>query len=155
MHYALGVRFLYFLTLACGSIHRQFTSGSNASSWRGNAGGGQTGGPAGQTGPWVGGDLEVGIGMYYGLWWRPPLLPAPAHPTSSSFPLGVPLFSDASRSSTNSPCELLESVQDFRVSSGSHQQSVPNFPASPRRHQQPVLNFRVSPMPMPQIGVRQ
>jgi hypothetical protein len=37
-----------------------------------------------------------------------PLLP-PAHPASSSFPL-APLFLDASRSSTNTPCDFLESV---------------------------------------------
>ena len=68
-----------------------------------------------------------------------PLIP-PAHSASSFFPL-VPLFSDASRSSTNSPCELLESVQYFRVSSRCHQQPVPNFRAIPNATSSPCQMF--------------
>jgi hypothetical protein len=70
---------------------------------------------------------------------------------------------DASRSSTNSPCELLEAVQQgFRVSSRCHQQAatvrakfsspnatssqrpLPNFRASPRRHQPPAARAKFS-----------
>jgi hypothetical protein len=78
----------------------------------------------------------------------PLLPPAPAHPAPSHW---HPLFSGAPRSSTNSPCDLLESVQDTTnfpcqifesvQDATSSQQPVPNFPVSPNATSSPCQIF--------------
>jgi hypothetical protein len=114
-----------------------------------------------------------------------PLSPPPPHPPTPSstptpsspscplrielLPTGAPLLGCFPFEHQHSVRTLLESVQDFRVSSRCHQQPVPNFRASPNATSSPCQIFEpvqdatsspcqissqsnvVNPMPLPQI----